>query len=654
MKIKLLILLSCCLAGFISNAQKIVKDEVGNSYTGPFVSADFSGEGTCVYANGSKYTGSWKEGIFQGKGSYTWSNGDSYSGQWVNGERHGKGTMVTASKEKVEGTWVNDELQGKIFWYNAKKELIYEGDWQNNQPHGIGKQRSSATELYEGGFENGSRTKGSLRVSIGTQTIVYTGKFSDDEIISGIIQYPDGSSYEGAIKDRIPNGKGVYQLIQNGVKLKSYNGIWINGKLVQAREFTSRDTRYAGLFSTMEILEAALRKEPAAMYKLAIYLTHHKEYEAAITWLQVSADSGYGPALFKLGQAYIDAEWVKEDKQKALGLKFKAIPALMAAEKESDDEVWLCLGLHYAFTGQYPRALELLKKAAGQKNGEALMGLGALYENGYGVPKDLTESEKWFIAAANTNNLQAIHYLADQYANGTFEKNKTQQANWLGKAALNGSAAAYFELGELFHNEEKAIRFFLNSANLGHKNGMYRAANYYLYGFDIIKPDFSKGMEMMEAAVKEGSIDAMLALADGYRYARKGFNQNTSLAFQYLEMAANNGSLKAMEELGVGLLYPLYGVTPNYTKALQWLHKGAALGSGTCMNYIGAAYTSGLGVPKNEATGVSWYKKAAEAGDPLAMSNLSDAYKFGTGVKKDKTMAAYWQQRYQQEYNKKP
>jgi hypothetical protein len=643
----------CSSLSLFCFAQTSLKDEAGNTYTGAFLKTDFTGQGSCVYADGAKYSGNWKEGVFEGTGTYTWTNGDSYTGNWQNGERSGRGTLITSSKEKMEGNWENDQLEGKITWYNAKKELIYEGEWQNGQPHGEGTYRSNAAETFTGQFKNGERVEGTLLVQIGKNTIKYTGQFKEDEIYSGKIMYPDGSVYSGAIKDRAPNGSGKIYIEKNGIKEKTYNGIWIYGKQVQARQYVSNEKSYTGLFSTYPILEAALNGDSKAMYKLGLFLIQHKDFEPAVQWLQKSADAGYGPALFKLGQAYIDGEWVKEDKTKALPLKFKAISMLMPAEKGEDEEVWVSLGLYTTQLQKYDRALELFKKAAEKNNPEALMAIGAFYENGYGVPKDLKISEQWFIKAAETGDITAQHYLADQYQNGTFPKSLEQQTRWLIAAGLNGSAVAYFELGQLNYDKKNGLNYFENAAALGNVTAIFRAANYYLYGYAGIPADISIGMQKMETAVEKGSVDAMLAMADIYRFNRLSIGGNMSKAIQYYEKAAGKGSLKAYEELGFMFLYPSYGTTGDYEKGFNWAKKGAALGSGQCHSLIGAAYNDGRFVPRNQTTAVSWFIKGAELGDVSCMNYLSDAYKYGYGVKKNKTMAAYWLQKSMETANKK-
>ncbi|WP_290796468.1 hypothetical protein [Flavihumibacter sp. UBA7668] len=638
----------------ICQAQNNLKDEAGNTYSGAFLKTDFTGQGTCKYADGSSYTGGWKDGLFNGQGTYTWTNGDSYTGNWENGERQGKGTLTTASREKFEGHWEQDQLEGKITWYNAKKELIYEGEWLNGQPHGEGTYHSSPTETYAGQFKNGERIEGTLIVRIGKNTLTYTGQFKEDEIFTGKISYPDGSTYVGSIRDRAPNGAGKIYVEKNGIKEKTYNGIWIYGNQVQAREYVSSKESYPGLFSTYQMLEAALNGDAKAMYTLGLFLVQHKEFEPAVKWLQKSADAGYGPALYKLGQAYIDAEWVKEDKPKALGLKLKAISTLMAEVNGRDENVWVCLGLHYAQIQKYEEALELFKKAANQNNPEAMMAIGAFYENGFSVAKNLKTAEEWFIKAAETPDIRAQHYLADQYQNGTFPKSAEQQTRWLIAAGLNGSAAAYFELGQLNYDKKIGLGYFQNAAALGNVTALYRAANYYLWGYAGISIDVPRGIQLMETAVEKGSVDAMLAMADVYQYNRHNLGVNEAKAIHYYELATRQGSLRAYEELASIYIFPSFGTKGgNYQRGVEWAKKGAALGSGKCHYLMGAAYYDARGVPKDHATAVSWYRKGAELGDASCMHYLGDAYQLGHGVKKNKKLAAYWHQKSVETLNKK-
>lgn len=80
----------------------------------------------------------------------------------------------------------------------------------------------------------------------------------------------------------------------------------------------------------------------------------------------------------------------------------------------------------------------------------AQFNLGALYEHGRGVEKDLTEAAKWYRKAAEQGNALAQYYLGTFYANGTgVEKNLPEATAWYRKAAAQGVPQAQTALQKI-------------------------------------------------------------------------------------------------------------------------------------------------------------------------------------------------------------
>ncbi len=68
--------------------------------------------------------------------------------------------------------------------------------------------------------------------------------------------------------------------------------------------------------------------------------------------------------------------------------------------------------------GDYATALREWRPFAEQGNATAQSKLGAMYDNGLGVPQDFAESVKWYRLAAEQNNAVAQYNLGVMYANG--------------------------------------------------------------------------------------------------------------------------------------------------------------------------------------------------------------------------------------------
>eukprot|EP00005_Dracoamoeba_jomungandri_P003302 CAMPEP_0174254662 /NCGR_PEP_ID=MMETSP0439-20130205/3985_1 /TAXON_ID=0 /ORGANISM="Stereomyxa ramosa, Strain Chinc5" /LENGTH=440 /DNA_ID=CAMNT_0015336383 /DNA_START=81 /DNA_END=1403 /DNA_ORIENTATION=+ len=85
-------------------------EEFEYEYVGGFSEGIWSGQGTCVYADGRKYEGNWQRQQ-HGMGTMSYSDGRIYEGQWKNGTREGKGTMTWKTGEKCIGTWKQGDLK---------------------------------------------------------------------------------------------------------------------------------------------------------------------------------------------------------------------------------------------------------------------------------------------------------------------------------------------------------------------------------------------------------------------------------------------------------------------------------------------------------------------------------------------------------------
>ena len=97
-------------------------------------------------------------------------DGGLYEGYWKEGERNGIGRQVFPHKE-------------------FKVREMYTGEWKDDEKHGRGKYEWMTAEgatSYEGKFVK--------------------GKMHDDQCY---IKFPDGSWYEGSIKNGVIEGQGT-------------------------------------------------------------------------------------------------------------------------------------------------------------------------------------------------------------------------------------------------------------------------------------------------------------------------------------------------------------------------------------------------------------------------------------------------------------
>ena len=90
----------------------------------------------------------------------------------------------------------------------------------------------------------------------------------------------------------------------------------------------------------------------------------------------------------------------------------------------------------------YPSAFTAFDEAAKQGNAEAMVFLGLMYFNGWGIMSDREEALKWYLAAAERGDVKAMRSLENFYLYGGAHFNKLESDRW--KHAAN--EAEKFEL----------------------------------------------------------------------------------------------------------------------------------------------------------------------------------------------------------------
>ena len=99
-------------------------------------------------------------------------------------------------------------------------------------------------------------------------------------------------------------------------------------------------------------------------------------------------------------------------------------------------------------SGDYVTAVQEFKRLAGQGNARAMNDLGAMYQHGRGVGKDIGLALKWYKKAARKGSVVALTNLGYLYDNGLgVKKNPEKAVEYYRKAAYKGHAVAQYNLG---------------------------------------------------------------------------------------------------------------------------------------------------------------------------------------------------------------
>ncbi|WP_411819481.1 tetratricopeptide repeat protein [Hyphococcus formosus] len=248
--------------------------------------------------------------------------------------------------------------------------------------------------------------------------------------------------------------------------------------------------------------------------------------------------------------------------------------------------------------GEARAALEPLDQA-GDADAQHL--LGYLYENGFGVTRDLQHAVNLYLRAARGGNAEAQFALGElAYEGEGIEQNAKTAAGWYLLAAKQDHALAKLRLGVLY----------------AEGNG--------------VKRDRQKALSYFEDAAIAGEPIAQRNLAIAY-LSGDGVAQNLGKAAEWFELAAAKGD--AVANYNLGLLYQSGRIgPPDLTASAEKMRAGAEAGFPPAM--------VGLGLLLHETGGadelpVDWFELAAAQGDPQGRFLYAVALAEGDGRPQD-------------------
>ena len=261
--------------------------------------------------------------------------------------------------------------------------------------------------------------------------------------------------------------------------------------------------------------------------------------------------------------------------------------------------------------GAYEMAHDIWLVLAKRGDVDAQFNLAALYDNGFGVERDVKKAALWYVRAAAHNVGPAELVLAHILRSGEVGTPDDEQAlRRLRSAAHRGSAEAQFELGVAYdwgigvtQNYATAAIWYENAAAQGVAEAKYNLATLYDEGLGAPK-------------------DHAVALA-WYREAARGGN--------------------AMAENNIGILFEKgLGVPQDYAVAVNWYARAAKNGLAIGQNNLAIMFHLGHGVARDFKMAARWYRAAAEQGEQSAQNNLGLLLANGLGVARNFIEATQW------------
>jgi len=220
----------------------------------------------------------------------------------------------------------------------------------------------------------------------------------------------------------------------------------------------------------------------------------------------------------------------------------------------------------------FSESIRQLRRAANGGSAAAQILLGHAYERGLGVPKDMSETARFYARAAEahasgsssvspapvnyTQALESYRRAAEQGDVGAelymglmndvgddMPRNAVEAARWYRKAAAQGSASAECNLGLLYHNGDgmpkdsvEAAAWLQRAAERGSASAQYGLGRMYVQGDGVAK-DNARAAEWLEKAARQGNAPAQVELSAMYASGR-GVQGNTAMAYMWINLAS--------------------------------------------------------------------------------------------------------------------
>ncbi len=171
-------------------------------------------------------------------------------------------------------------------------------------------------------------------------------------------------------------------------------------------------------------------------------------------------------------------------------------------------------------------SIQLQRAAAG--DADAQFAVAEAYRQGTGADENLSQSLRWYRAAAEQGHPLAQNNLGSMLLNGMgTDKAPEEAARWYRKAAEQGEAVAQFNLAMRYssgtgveQNDVEAAHWFNASAKHGHAEATGELGTFYRFGRGVEKNLITAARLHLEAAT-DGDVTSIGNLADYWDDIRK-------------------------------------------------------------------------------------------------------------------------------------
>ena len=344
---------------------------------------------------------------------------------------------------------------------------------------------------------------------------------------------------------------------------------------------------------------------------------------------------------------------------------------------------WVCLSFHatacfadvargdVAFArGDYLAAEHEWRESAAKGSAAAMLGVGALYDTGHGVPQDFTVALSWYQRAAEAGNASAMFNVGAMHDNGRgTQVDRAKAVRWYAMAAKRGNSRAAYALATIYRDGDgvprdgaAAIKYFQIAAI-----GGIAAARANLARLGAVAPKANAGLPRPLAALAQPAalppatvnaeplrapaipvpgIMASAALPDSSAplpmlpnspgQASPGIpgglaGLDSQLAAPVPEADGTAGEIEAFHKAALQHADVDPALAKRYGEVASQIARKASAGDPSAQYDVGFGYERGIGMPSDLVRSYVFYVRATLSPD-LELQSAAFARAFEVGI----------------------
>ncbi|MBW2295485.1 MAG: SEL1-like repeat protein, partial [Deltaproteobacteria bacterium] len=270
------------------------------------------------------------------------------------------------------------------------------------------------------------------------------------------------------------------------------------------------------------------------------------------------------------------------------------------------------------------------------------------YDRGEGLEQDLAKAMRWYQAAGEQGDLEAIRRVAELgvRASEGDELDLDQAASLYRLAAEAGDPEAQWKLGQMLEEGEgirmaraEAVEWYRKATASGHPAARRHLAAILDRG-RFVRRDIEQAMVLYEAEAKDGNVEAAARLGEIY-WEGRDVTRDRKLAMKWHRQAAEAGHTASELFVGVRYFEGGYGLRKQPADAYRFLTAAAAAEDDVADFFVGRCLWEGVGVEKNMREAVVHFRRGIERGSIESFRYLGLAAVLGASDSKNPVRDAY-------------